>query len=672
MATTGWGGFGRMTLIITALLTLSGCATLRQFGPSVQVASVTPGQYIALKRGDILTSGKLSQATMETLRVAGLDEGVCAKPGLPCIEAMEASIVVREEDKRSSLSELWLQYAMTLPAPKREYSASGRAKTAVTGLDADFQPRLDAWMQVARQAYGYLFFTERTANQRGFEDRQTQVRDYYNLAVQEAAVQLYNAYATGRVHGDGSHFQLGRWTFVLAPAGEGSPLDSRTPTELVPAASLSFTGTLRSVHRRDGFGAELVAVMEDPAATAGTGAASPTAAATPPAPERSWSEMPSPSMTVLLRFSGKNLWEVLHDDGPELEIYDPYQVSEVTLHGQQVPLAANFTAGYALWLARSNFSRQSLRSLFGGKGSIDRPHLFMMQPYDPNRRVLLMIHGLASSPEAWVNVANELMRDDEIRRDFQIWQFYYPTNMPIAMSHDAMRHTLAEVLKHFDPSGKAQASRDMVLVGHSMGGVISRLMVSSSGDHLVDTLLATAQMTPAQRELLRTKGAPVLTFQPEPEVSRVVFIATPHRGTDVAGTRLGRWIGRLVRLPLTVLEDVTTLASDGQIDRNDGKHGYQMNSIQNLDKDDAFVRAVADLPMSPKVHYHSIIARAKAEGPLEKTDDGLVPYWSSHLPHADSEKVIVSGHSVQEATPAIVELRRILHEDLRDHPLPAR
>ncbi|WP_414612015.1 esterase/lipase family protein [Stenotrophomonas muris] len=673
MATTGMGFIGRTTLIITVLLTLGGCATLRQFGPSVQVASVTPGQYIALKRGDILTSGKLSAATTETLRVAGLDEGVCAKPGLPCIEAMESSIVVREEDKRSSLAELWLQHAMTLPAPKREYSASGRAKTAITELDADFQPRLDAWMQVARQAYAYLFFTERTANQRGFEDRQTQVRDYYNLAVQEASVQLYNAYATGRVHSQASHFQLGRWTFVLAPSGEASPLDTRTPTELVPAASLSFTGTLRSVHRRDGFGAELVAVMDDPAGSTATppSAATPAAQASTTAAQ-SWSEMPSPSMTVLLRFSGKNLWEVLHDDEPELEIHDPYQVSEVTLHGQQVPLAANFTAGYALWLARSNFSHQSLRSLFGGKGGIDAPHLYMMQPYDPNRRVLLMIHGLASSPEAWVNVANELMRDDEIRQDFQVWQFYYPTNMPIAMSHDAMRHTLAEVLKHFDPSGKAQASHDMVLVGHSMGGVIARLMVSSSGDHLVDTLLATAQMTPAQRELLRTKGAPVLTFLPEPEVSRVVFIATPHRGTDVAGTRLGRWIGRLVRLPLTVLEDVATLANDGQIDHNDGKHGYQMNSIQNLDKDDPFVRAVADLPMSPKVHYHSIIARAKADGPLEKTDDGLVPYWSSHLPHAVSEKVIVSGHSVQEATPAIVELRRILHEDMQEHGRTAK
>ncbi len=166
--------------------------------------------------------------------------------------------------------------------------------------------------------------------------------------------------------------------------------------------------------------------------------------------------MPSPSMTVLPRF-GKNLWEVLHDDEPELEIHDPYQVSEVTLHGQHVPLVP--TSPPAMRCGWPVPIQPAVAALaVRGKGGIDTPHLYMMQPYDPNRRVLLMIHGLASSPEAWVNVANELLRDDEIRQDFQVWQFYYPTNMPIAMSHDAMRHTLDEVFKHFDPSGKAQAS----------------------------------------------------------------------------------------------------------------------------------------------------------------------------------------------------------------------
>jgi hypothetical protein len=91
MATTGLGFIGRTTLIITVLLTLGGCATLRQFGPSVQVASVTPGQYIALKRGDILTSGKLSAATTETLRVAGLDEASVPSPACPASRRWKAA-----------------------------------------------------------------------------------------------------------------------------------------------------------------------------------------------------------------------------------------------------------------------------------------------------------------------------------------------------------------------------------------------------------------------------------------------------------------------------------------------------------------------------------------------------------------------------------------------------
>lgn len=650
------------TFAIAVLFTVSGCATLRQFGPSIQVTSVTPGQYIALKRGDILTTGTLSSATIETLRVAGLDEGVCAEPGLPCISEMEGSVVVREEDKRSALAELWLQHAMAMQAPIRERAPKNRNPVKPMELDASFQSRLDAWTHVARQSYAYLFFTERTANQRGFEDRQTQVRDYYNLAVQEASVLLFDAHASGRFRDGADKFKLGQWTFMLSATKDASKLSALVPVELVPAASLSFTGTLRSVHRRDGFGAELVAVVDDSATNVALVTDTPHTSRDTMTVGQSWSEMPSPSMTVLMLFSGDNLWEVLHDNNPKLEIQDPYQISEVSLHGQQVPLAANFTAGYALWLARSNFNRQSLRSLFGSKGGIATPHLFMMQPYDPNRRVLLMIHGLASSPEAWVNVANELMRDDEVRKNFQVWQFYYPTNMPVGLSHDTMRRILEQTLQHFDPSGRASASRDMVLIGHSMGGVISRLMVSSSGgEGLVDTLMRTTPMNDA----LRARVSPLLTFEPLPEVSRVVFIATPHRGTNAAGTRLARWLGRFVRLPLTVLEDFATLANNGSIDHGDAKHGYQMNSIQNLDKDDPFIKAVADLRMSSKIHYHSIIARANAQGPLQDTDDGLVPYWSSHLPRADSEKVILSGHSVQEGTPAIVELRRILHEDIQ-------
>ncbi|NEL80606.1 MAG: alpha/beta fold hydrolase, partial [Xanthomonas perforans] len=107
-----------------------------------------------------------------------------------------------------------------------------------------------------------------------------------------------------------------------------------------------------------------------------------------------------------------------------------------------------------------------------------RPHLYLMQPYDPNRRVLLMLHGLASSPEAWVNVANEVMGDEALRQRYQIWQVYYPTNAPVAVNRAEIQALVERSLQHFDPSGTAIASHDMVLIGHSMGGVIGRLLVS--------------------------------------------------------------------------------------------------------------------------------------------------------------------------------------------------
>src|SRR5690606_2862968 len=137
-----------------------------------------------------------------------------------------------------------------------------------------------------------------------------------------------------------------------------------------------------------------------------------------------------------------------------------------------------------LWLARSGFARQSLRTLFGREQGITRPHLYLMQPFDPDRRILLLVHGLASSPEAWVNVANEVMGDEALRREFQIWQVYYPTNMPLALNQAAIRSIFTDTLQHFDPQGTARASHDTVVIGHSMGGVLARLLVSSSGDRL--------------------------------------------------------------------------------------------------------------------------------------------------------------------------------------------
>ncbi|MGY0633357.1 esterase/lipase family protein [Luteimonas sp. A478] len=650
-------------LLIACLLvcSLGGCAILREFKPAVALEPMTPGEYIALQRGDILTSGQLSTYTAQAIRVTGLDQGDCATASPGCIEAMSNATGLGDERQLSTLAELWLQHAISLE-------------------EGDPDTRLQAWMEAVRHAYAYLFFTGRAPGDRAFEDRQTQVRDWYNYAVQEASTLLFEENMVqqaadadaGMSHE--SDMQRAGWTFHLDLDNVRLPQSSGPPQELLPAASLAFTG-LRSIWRRDGFGAELVAVMDEASTTAPRPARDHAAAHGHAAGDRpvrrpqppAWSEMPSPGITVLFRFHNADLAAVLAADEVQVEVHDPYASDSIVVNGQRVPLAANFTAGYGLWLARSGFNLESLRTLFGREDGIHRPHLYLMQPYDPDRRIILMLHGLASSPEAWVNLANEIQGDEELRRNFQIWQVYYPTNVPVVLNHAAIRGLLANVLEHFDPGRTASASQEIVLIGHSMGGLISRLMVSTADIELWEWFQDGRDIDPERLERIRPRLDPMLRFEPFPGITRTVFIATPHRGTDVAGHTLGRWISRLVRLPLTLVEELgealqmpTAHAADG----SSGDTGRLSNSIDNLDRNDPFVRAAADLPISPTLPYHSIIARTDPTVPLEQSDDGLVPYPSAHLPDALSEEVITSGHSVQQTALAILEIRRILHLDL--------
>ncbi|MFA5494535.1 MAG: alpha/beta fold hydrolase [Porticoccaceae bacterium] len=629
-----------LVLLAVASSLLGGCSILREFGPAVEVHTLNAEEAIELKRGDILTRGKLSDATSQTIRVAALDAGACATPtARDCVEALAAVTGVATDRRLAALSELWLARAYTMkPGPEQQA----------------------AWLETIRHAYAYLFFGDRTPGERAFEDRQTQVRDWYNHAVERAATGLFEMrqQLPAQLQAQSSR-DIAGWVIQLDMGSTRLSRGAAVPAELLPASSLSFRG-LRSLYRRDGFGAELVAVMPDqPLAVAPTQSGRPLAGRyAQPLP---WSEMPAPSMTILLHPDGEDLDTVLRTRTARLTVHDPYVESAAMLHGQPVPLAANFTAGYGLWLSRAGFSRQSLRSLLGREGGIDRPHVYLMQPYDPNRRIIVMLHGLASSPEAWVELANEILGDESLRQHYQIWQVYYPTNMPIAVNHAMIRRALDDTLAHFDPSGQAPASADLVLVGHSMGGVIARLMVSAADQSLIQLAVDRSQLTPEQIERI----GPMLRFEPFPQIGRAIFVAAPHRGTTIAGGRLGRWMAGFIRFPITVLEEITEkLVPNATADSRE-KLWVIPNSVNNLDKNDPFVRTATDLPISPLVRYHSIVAQVNPRVSLADSDDGLVPYRSAHLPGALSEKIIISGHSVQQNAAAVLEIQRILKEDMK-------
>ncbi|WP_433853900.1 esterase/lipase family protein [Stenotrophomonas nitritireducens] len=627
-------------LFAASLLLSSGCAM-------VKIKQVTPADYAMLKRDDVLNSGHLSALSQESLSVIGLTAGQCEKDLHACRQTVAGIDGLPTEQRLSTLAELWMQEALAL-APK------ARMGEPVALSDA----ALDAWLETARYSYAYLFFSGRTPAERALEDRLTQVRDYYNYAAEQTAAVVFQQVRARALEGADyrSPVQVDRWT--IRSDFDRLQLNG-IPRQLVTAASVSFAG-LRSTYRRDGFGAELVVVMDAPALAApvegGRAAASPV-----------FSEMPAINATALLRFGGTTLDEVLATRDILLEAWPAEAATTIQLQGQQVPLAANYTAAYGVWMAQSGFATESLRTLFGRGQGIREPHIYLMQPYDPDRRIIFMLHGLASSPEAWVNLANEIMGDPEMRRHYQIWSVYYPTNAPIALNRYTVSNAFNRTLDHFDPARTAAASHDMVFIGHSMGGVIARLMLSDSGDTLWNGAVERFNLRGERLRRVEARLGPLTRFSPQPDVARAVFIASPHRGTDIAGDRLGRLIGKLVRLPLTILgkfEDVFLAMQDAAEPGGKPKAPRIGNSIDNLKASDPFIRASSALPLAPGLKYHSIVARRKAEGPLAESDDGLVPYWSAHLDGALSEKVIVSGHSVQETPEAVLEVRRILREDL--------
>ncbi|MDM0044438.1 alpha/beta fold hydrolase [Variovorax dokdonensis] len=627
-----------VALLVWQATFLSGCAV-------VSATTTSPSRYLAERRADVLTTGRLSNTAREALRIVGIEN--CREAPAACRDRLGEATGLTQEQRLSALSELWLEAAL---AADKEF---GRWPTASAR-----DPVLDAWIECARHAWAYLFFTERQPAQRAFEEQQMQVRDYYNYAVQRTVERLFLYHAKEAAASNGAPRMVSQWQLSI-DAGPLVQKEQGAPQHLFAASALRFDG-LRNTYRRGGLGATLVAELAPPVAQ------------TKDVP---FLQSRYPVGTAVLSFEGRSLSEVLTTHSIELRLYDPYRTAQVKLAGQEVPLAANFTAGYGLWLARSGFSTQALRSLFGMNEGIVRPRIHLMQPYDPDRGVVILLHGFASSPEAWVNVANEVMGDEVLRQNYQIWQVYYPTNAPVLLNLYMIREAILQTLSRFDPRGDALGSHDVVLVGHSLGGVLARLLVSDSGEAVWQALPDHLGDYRDKNEALRTGLGKYVEFSALPQVERAVFIAAPHRGTPFAVGALATIISDLIAFP-KALQDQISGVRDALVQAEPFKEGEALppvpNSIDTLSDKDPVVRVLAQLPIDARVRYHSIIARENTEGALAESMDGVVPYASSHLDGADSELIVVSRHSVQENPKAILEVRRILHLDLQARPTPSR
>jgi pimeloyl-ACP methyl ester carboxylesterase len=330
--------------------------------------------------------------------------------------------------------------------------------------------------------------------------------------------------------------------------------------------------------------------------------------------------------------------------------------SEVTasasIGGQSRPIAGDLQAPNRATFRRGSPFFLGLRGLFRVNRFAYPTNLIFMQPYDPNRIPVVLVHGLLSTPMIWSDVVSNLQKDPVIRKKFQFFAFYYPNGQPIPASALDFRNALRAVETRY-PS-----ARDMVLVGHSMGGIISRAQVSSSGGM---DLFNEVFGVDAPRVAKRLPNAPLLrdslVFERDENVGRVIFICVPHRGSNLAQAGPAGFFAMLIRLPYNIAGAVSEIAD--VVTTMDLRR--PPTSIYSLSPRSPFLHALNQRPI--EVPHHSILGdRGRGDSP--NSSDGVVRYASAHLETAESELIVPAGHSAFRHPMAIEEIRRILYEHM--------
>lgn len=348
----------------------------------------------------------------------------------------------------------------------------------------------------------------------------------------------------------------------------------------------------------------------------------------------------------------------------EIRLLCPLANDKWELDGKTHPLAADFSAPWAALLARAgDLNRSGLLDMLTNKPKHE-PQLYLMEPYDPAKEPLIMIHGLLSTPLAWAGVSNDLWADDGIRRRYQIWHYHYNTSAPALYSARILRSRLREVRAQLDPEGDDPAMRKTTLLAHSMGGLIAKAFVVEPHDAFWKAAFKVPhenlRLSSSDRETLND----AFEWKPDSSVHRIIFVAVPHRGSDYTDNpvgRIGRWI---TASPESFREFYTRVSASNPgafTTAYDELGSGKLNSVSSLSPSQPTLGILAELPYAHPVQVHSIIGNQGKSGRLEDSSDGIVPYASSHLDVAVSELVVPAGHGAYHDSAAIVEIKRVLN-----------
>lgn len=502
---------------------------------------------------------------------------------------------------------------------------------------------LDLYGLSVANAYGYLLSDELAEERNPYDPRFRQASDLYNGALESGMrlIQKRGQLKPGsmlRVRTDKKEYEV-----HLVCRG---PWDPEDIAELKFVSDYELQG-LKNHYRSYGLGVPLIAVFNR---ESGSDPTKRYAAAGMSFPVTAFLRV-EPDAELMPQGRTKQVCV--------LELYDPLMSTDIVVNDRLVPLQTDLSTPLAYSLNDPEFQRANVatKGFLNLAESQQAQGLYLLEPYDPNKIPVIMIHGLWSSLITWMEMFNDLRGTPEIRDHYQFWFYLYPTGQPFLVSAAQFRRDLEEARNYLDPEHTTPTLDEMILVGHSMGGLISRLQTLDSGDRFRD---------------FGSEGEEgPFDFHPNPSIQRVVTIASPHRGSAFSNSAT-QWLGRrLIRMPAVVLQSKDQLLQAAAREKRPTQGAWAIQtSIDSLSPASPILEVMQQSPPGEWVQYHNIVGRIAEEGVLSKVakeSDGVVTLASAHLEDAVSELVVEADHiNIHRHPRTILEMQRILRLHLHE------
>jgi pimeloyl-ACP methyl ester carboxylesterase len=498
------------------------------------------------------------------------------------------------------------------------------------------------YLAAAIYAWTYLFPEDKSETPNPFDPR-------FGLAAN-----LYNRGLTSSLESDEGRKVLLRAGIFPLPFGEVTIKFDRAQLQWQGRGMIGFTPVaeyrvvgLHAYYREPGLGAPLAASLA-------------------PLPGETRNDLLLPELTIgvtaILRLPGSRTglaWPPLEGT---LEVHIPEMTGTVDVAGQAVPLESEPTAVFAYSLADSPVWGQEYTRFFQAISfGSDQSQLYASVPHRHGRIPVVFVHGTASSFGRWAEMYNRLASDPRLRARYEFWFFSYDSGSPVTWSAMLLRESLQRAVRTLDPTGSDPGMQQMVVIGHSQGGLLTKMTVIDSGTRFWDKdfsrPLESLDLSPETRDLLQRS----LFVKPLPFVKRVMFLATPHHGSELSAGRIARWVIGFIKSPLALAGVMADLARNRDaliLNRADAKPRIP-TSIDQMNPHNRFLRTLASIPLVPGVAANSIIA-VQGDGPVEDGSDGVVAYRSAHIDGVESEAVVRSPHSLQDNPETVEEVRRVL------------